>query len=75
MFTFQLTNQNEVIQFYQFGQTFINILGILFILDDEYLMGIKQLSNSPIALFYLLFVVLYCMLRNFICDILRKLVL
>jgi hypothetical protein len=30
-------------------------------------------SRSPIVLLYVLFVFLYCILRNYICDVARKL--
>lgn len=70
---FQLTNQNETYQFNHIVFAFLNILGIIFILDDEYLIGLKQFTGSPIALIYLLFVCLFCMLRNQVFDVFRKL--
>lgn len=51
---------------------FMNILGIIFVLDDEYLIGLKQFTGCPIALFYLLFVVMFCIVRNYVFDVCRK---
>jgi hypothetical protein len=73
-FTFQLTNRNEVGHFISFAVTFVNLIGIIFILDDEYLQGMKQFSGCPLAMLNLLFVFLFCLVRNYIMDLLRKLV-
>jgi hypothetical protein len=73
-FTFQLTNRNEIVHFFRFAIIFVNFLGIIFILDDEYLQGMKQFSGCPLAMLNLLFVFLFCLLRNFIMDVMRKLV-
>jgi hypothetical protein len=73
-FTFHLTNRNEVVHFFRFAFIFVNLIGIIFILDDEYLLGVKQFSGCPLALLHLLFVLLVCFLRNYTMDVLRKLV-
>ena len=40
-FTFHLTNRSEVVHFFRFAFILVNLVGIIFILDDEYLLGMK----------------------------------
>ena len=72
-YTFQLINTSENVDFFRFAVIFVNFLGIIFILNDEYLLGIKQFSGCPLAMLNFLFVFLFCLLRNFIMDVMRKL--
>jgi hypothetical protein len=71
--TFRLTNHGESVHYFLVIFFVLNILGIIFILDDEYLIGLKQFTGCPIILLYLLFTLLYCILRNYCFDVLRKL--
>ena len=73
-FTFQLINTSEFVHFFRFAVIFVNFLGIIFILDDEYLLGMKQFSGCPLAMLSFLFMFLFCLLRNFIMDVIKKLV-
>ena len=47
----------------------------MFIFDDEYLYSISSLVKCPSALLYMLLIVSVCALRNYIFDVMRKLVI
>ena len=71
--TFALTNMNESVLYFHVTFFLLNIFGIVFVLDDEYLIALKTFVGCPIIMLYLLFTLLYCILRNYVFDVVRKL--
>ena len=72
--TMSLTNSKEIVHFSHIIYFLLNILGTILLLDDEYLIGLKTFVGSPSAGFYLVFVILFLVLRNYCIDVVRKLV-
>ncbi|CDW78012.1 adenylate and guanylate cyclase catalytic domain containing protein [Stylonychia lemnae] len=66
------TNQIEIPHLILTCTIILNFFGMIFMLEDENLIGVQQYFYSPSALLYTLFVLLFCSLRNYLIDTLTK---